>query len=178
MDAVHLMRAIKDRDLIIKVEGCYHGHHDSVQVSVTPEPGEIGPASRPVGAPASSGIPQAILDLTLIAPFNDIPYVRRVLEEHEGQIAGMILEPIMMNAGIIEPDDGYLAELKELLHGHDALLAFDEVKTGLTVGPGGATRALGVTPDILTTAKSVGGGLCNGAVGGTVEVMEHVVNGT
>jgi glutamate-1-semialdehyde 2,1-aminomutase len=178
MDAVHLMRAIKGRDLIIKVEGCYHGHHDSVQVSVTPEPGEIGPASRPVGAPASSGIPQAILDLTLIAPFNDTPYVRRLLEEHVDQIAGMILEPIMMNAGIIEPDDGYLAELKELLHGHDALLAFDEVKTGLTVGPGGATRALGVTPDILTTAKSVGGGLCNGAVGGTVEVMEHVVNGT
>jgi glutamate-1-semialdehyde 2,1-aminomutase len=178
MDAVHLMRAIKGRDLIIKVEGCYHGHHDSVQVSVTPEPEEIGRADRPVGAPASSGIPRAILDLTLIAPFNDVRYVRRLLEEHEGRVAGMIIEPIMMNAGIIEPEDGYLAELKEVLHAHDVLLAFDEVKTGLTVGPGGATRALGVTPDILTTAKSVGGGLCNGAVGGTAEVMEYVVNGT
>ena len=178
MDAVHLMRAIKGRDLIIKIEGCYHGHHDSVQVSVTPESEDIGPANRPVGAAASSGIPQAILDLTLIAPFNDISYVRRLLEEHEGQIAGMILEPILMNAGIIEPDDGYLAELKELLHAHDVLLTFDEVKTGLTVGPGGVTRALGVTPDIITTAKSVGGGLCNGAVGGTDEVMDHVANGT
>jgi glutamate-1-semialdehyde 2,1-aminomutase len=178
MDAIHLMRAITGRDLIIKVEGCYHGHHDSVQVSVTPEAEEIGPANRPVGAPASSGIPQAILDLTLVAPFNDTDYVRGLLEEHEGQIAGMIIEPIMMNAGIIEPVEGYLAELKELLDAHDVLLTFDEVKTGLTVGPGGATRMLGVTPDLVTVAKSFGGGLCNGAVGGTTEVMEHVARGT
>jgi glutamate-1-semialdehyde 2,1-aminomutase len=178
MDAVHLMRAITGRDRIIKVEGCYHGHHDSVQVSVTPAPQEIGPADRPLGAPASSGIPTAIMDLTLIAPFNDTAYVRHLLDEYPGQIAGMIVEPIMMNAGIILPDDGYLAELAQLLAEHDVLLTFDEVKTGLTVGPGGATARLGVTPDLVCTAKSFGGGICNGAVGGRAAVMEHVASGT
>ncbi len=178
MDAIHLMRAITGRDLIIKIEGCYHGHHDSVQVSVTPEPEDIGPAEHPIGAPASAGIPKAITDLTLIAPYNDVEYVRGLLEAHPGEIAGMILEPIMMNAGIILPDDGYLAAVKELLRAHDVLLTFDEVKTGLTVGPGGATRLSGVTPDLVCIAKSFGGGLCNGAVGGTAEVMEHVASGT
>jgi glutamate-1-semialdehyde 2,1-aminomutase len=177
MDAIHLMRAITGRDLIIKVEGCYHGHHDSVQVSVTPEADEIGPPDRPVGAPASTGIPEAFLVLTKIAAFNSLDSVRRLLEEYPGQIAGMIIEPIMMNAGIIMPEDGYLAALIEVLHEHGALLIFDEVKTGLTVGPGGATRALGVTPDIVCLAKSIGGGLVLGAVGGTEEVMGYVARG-
>ena len=148
MDAVHLMRAITGRDMIIKVEGCYHGHHDSVQVSICPDDGEddLGPAGRPHGVPSSSGIPQAITDLTLIVGFNDLEAVRRRLEENPGQIAGMILEPIMMNAGIIKPEPGYLAGLKELLHAHGALLTFDEVKTGLTAGPCGATGVTGVTP--------------------------------
>ena len=122
MDAVHLMRAITGRDLIIKVEGCYHGHHDSVQVSVTPEADDIGPADRPVGAPASTGIPEAILSLTKIASFNSVDSVRRLLEENPGQVAGMIIEPVMMNAGIILPVEGYLAGLKEVLHEHGALL--------------------------------------------------------
>jgi glutamate-1-semialdehyde 2,1-aminomutase len=177
MDAVHLMRAITGRDLIIKIEGCYHGHHDSVQVSVAPDEDDIGPATRPNQVPSSSGIPKAITDLTLIATYNDLDSVRRLLEEHDGQVAGMIIEPIMMNAGIIKPIDGYLAGLKELLHEHGALLTFDEVKTGLTVSKGGATRALKVSPDIVTLAKSIGGGLVVGAIGGTTEVMGHVVNG-
>jgi glutamate-1-semialdehyde 2,1-aminomutase len=178
MDAVHLMRAITERDLIIKVEGCYHGHHDSVQVSVSPEEDDaIGPADRPAGVPSSTGIPQAITDLTLIVGYNDLASVRRVLEEHPGQVAGMILEPIMMNAGIIRPEAGYLAGLKDLLHAHGALLTFDEVKTGLTAGPGGATGATGVTPDIVTLAKAIGGGVAVAAIGGTAEVMAHVADG-
>ena len=179
MDAVHLMRAITGRDLILKVEGCYHGHHDSVQVSVCPDDDEDdrGPAGAPHGVPSSSGIPQAITDLTLIVGYNDLAAVRRRLEENPGQIAGMILEPIMMNAGIILPEPGYLAGLKELLHAHGALLTFDEVKTGLTAGPGGATGVTGVTPDIVCLAKAIGGGIAVAAVGGTHEVMEHVANG-
>ena len=177
MDAVHLMRSITGRDLIIKVEGCYHGHHDSVQVSVTPEPDEVGPISRPAQAPASSGIPAAITRLTLVATFNDASGVARLLDEYEGQIAGMIIEPIMMNAGIIPPDPGYLAELRDLLHSRGALLTFDEVKTGLTVGPGGVTGLTGVRPDIICLAKSMGGGVAVAAVGGTAEVMAHVASG-
>jgi glutamate-1-semialdehyde 2,1-aminomutase len=178
MDAVHLMRAVTGRDLIIKVEGCYHGHHDSVQVSVCPEEGdEIGPADRPESVPASTGIPKAITDLTLIVGFNDLAAVQRRLEENPGRVAGMILEPIMMNAGIIKPQPGYLAALKDLLHAHGALLTFDEVKTGLTAGHAGATGLTGVTPDIVCLAKAIGGGIAVAAVGGTAEVMGHVANG-
>jgi len=179
MDAVHLMRAITGRDLIIKVEGCYHGHHDSVQVSVCPDSPEDdrGPAARPNSVPSSTGIPRAITDLTLIVGFNDLDAVRRRLQENPGQIAGLILEPIMMNAGIIMPEPGYLAGLKDLLHAHGALLAFDEVKTGLTAGPGGATGVTGVTPDIVCLAKAIGGGVAVAAIGGTHEVMAHVAGG-
>ncbi len=178
MDAIHLMRAATGRDYIIKVEGCYHGHHDSVQVSVCPIGEDIGPADAPIGVPSSSGIPKALTDLTLIAPFNDIEGVRRLLEAHPGQVAGMILEPIMMNIGIVLPDPGYLQALKDLLHEHGAMLTFDEVKTGLTVGPGGATHLYGITSDLVCLAKSIGGGLVVGAVGGTAEAMGNVVDGT
>ena len=177
MDAVHLMRSITGRDLIIKIEGCYHGHHDSVQVSVMPDPEDAGPQDKPNSAPSSSGIPKAITDLTLIASFNDLGSVERLLNEHRDQIAGMIIEPIMMNAGIIKPEPGYLSELKDLLHRHHALLTFDEVKTGLTVGPGGATRQQDVQPDLITLAKSLGGGVSVAAIGGTEAVMEHVASG-
>ena len=177
MDAVHLMRAITGRDLIIKVEGCYHGHHDSVQVSVTPEPDEVGPAGKPAQTPASTGIPDAIIRLTLVAGFNDLDGVARLLDEHPGAVAGMIIEPIMMNAGIIHPEPGYLAALRDLLHAHGALLTFDEVKTGLTAGPSGATGLTGVIPDITCLAKSIGGGIAVAAVGGSEQVMEHVANG-
>jgi glutamate-1-semialdehyde 2,1-aminomutase len=177
MDAVHLMRSYTGRDLIIKVEGCYHGHHDSVQVSVMPSEEEAGPADRPISVPSSSGIPAAITDLTLITAFNDLDRVARLLDEHPGQVAGMIIEPIMMNAGIIPPVPGYLAALRDLLHAHGALLTFDEVKTGLTVGPGGVTALSGVTPDIVCLAKSLGGGVAVAAIGGTAGVMEHVASG-
>src|SRR6266700_5382177 len=171
MDAVHLMRAITGRDLIIKIEGGYHGHHDSVQVSVAPQEADVGPQHKPASAPASSGIPRAITDLTLIATFNDLDSVARLLDEHEGQIAGMILEPVMMNAGIIKPEPGYLANLKSLLREHGALLTFDEVKTGLTVGPGGVTKTENVQPDLITLAKSLGGGVSVAAIGGTARTM-------
>jgi glutamate-1-semialdehyde 2,1-aminomutase len=177
MDAIHLMRSITGRDLIIKIEGCYHGHHDSVQVSVAPEPEQAGPAAAPYSAPSSTGIPKAITDLTLIATFNDLDSVARLLETHEDQVAGMIIEPVMMNAGIIKPAPGYLAGLKDLLHRHHALLTFDEVKTGLTVGPGGVTRLEDVQPDLITLAKSLGGGVSVAAIGGTQAVMDHVASG-
>jgi glutamate-1-semialdehyde 2,1-aminomutase len=177
MDAIHLMRAITGRDLIIKIEGCYHGHHDSVQVSVAPELEQAGPQNKPNSAPSSTGIPKAITDLTLIATFNDLDSVARLLETHQDQVAGMIIEPIMMNAGIIKPEPGYLAGLKDLLHRHHALLTFDEVKTGLTVGPGGVTRQEDIQPDLITLAKSLGGGVSVAAIGGTEAVMDHVASG-
>jgi glutamate-1-semialdehyde 2,1-aminomutase len=177
MDAVHLMRAVTGRDLIIKLEGGYHGHHDSVEVSVLPEADEVGPADAPNAVAGNTGIPAAIRDLTLIVSFNDLDMVRRVLEANPGRVAGMILEPVMMNAGIILPREGYLAGLKELLHEHGALLAFDEVKTGFTAGPGGVTAIYGVTPDIICLAKAVGGGIASAAIGGTEEVMSAIADG-
>jgi glutamate-1-semialdehyde 2,1-aminomutase len=178
MDAVHLMRAATGRDRILKVEGCYHGHHDSVEVSVLPEPDDdIGPADRPRGVADNTGIPDAILDLVTVVPFNDLGSVARALEEHPGEIAGMILEPIMMNAGIIHPVDGYLGGLKELLHRHGALLTFDEVKTGLTVGPRGVTGLSGVTPDLVCLAKAIGGGVSTAAIGGVEPVMSMIADG-
>jgi len=177
MDAVHLMRAITGRDLIIKVEGCYHGHHDSVQVSVCPEADDAGPADKPAQVPSSTGIPRAIIDLTLVVGYNDLAGVERLLDENPGQVAGMIIEPIMMNAGIILPEPGYLAGLKELLNSRGAYLTFDEVKTGLTAGPSGATGVTGVVPDIICLAKAIGGGIAVAAIGGTAEVMAHVNDG-
>src|SRR3954471_18565752 len=116
MDAIHLARSITGRDLIIKVEGCYHGHHDSVQVSVLPEADEVGPRDHPTGVPGNSGIPAAIRELVVVVPFNDAGAVARALAEYRGQVAAMILEPVMMNAGIIAPDDGYLTVIRDLLH--------------------------------------------------------------
>ena len=178
MDAVHLMRAATGRDRILKVEGGYHGHHDSVMVSLLPEAGvDIGPDDAPIGITDNSGIPDAITGLTTIVPFNNLAAVEAALTRFPGEVAGMIVEPIMMNAGIIHPDQGYLAGLKDLLHAHGALLTFDEVKTGLTVGPGGASRLLGVTPDLICVAKALGGGLSTAAIGGSTEVMGLISRG-
>jgi glutamate-1-semialdehyde 2,1-aminomutase len=177
MDAIHLMRALTGRDLVIKVEGCYHGHHDSVQVSVQPEAEEIGPREHPSRVAGNTGIPQAIMDLIVVVPFNDLDAVERALTDNAGQIAGMIVEPVMMNAGIIAPQPGYLQGIKDLLHRHDALLTFDEVKTGLTVGPGGATAKYGVVPDITCLAKALGGGISTAAIGGTDDVMSAIADG-
>jgi glutamate-1-semialdehyde 2,1-aminomutase len=177
LDAFHLMRAATERDIVIKFEGCYHGHHDSAMVSVLNEGDEIGPKEKPLSPPAGPGLPEAMTELTRIAHFNDLESVERILLESPDQVAGAILEPIMMNAGIIAPEDGFLAGLKELLHNHGALLSFDEVKTGLTSGPGGATRLFGVTPDLVCLAKALGGGVPCGAIGGTHEVMNLIVEG-
>ena len=178
MDAVHLIRAATGRDRILKVEGCYHGHHDSVEVSVLPEADDpIGPPDRPRGVPDNTGIPAAIMDLVTVVPFNDLEAVERALLRHRDEVAGMILEPIMMNAGIIHPVDGYLAGLRDLLHRHGALLVFDEVKTGLTVGPGGVSRLHGVTPDVICLAKAMGGGISTAAVGGSEAVMSLIADG-
>jgi glutamate-1-semialdehyde 2,1-aminomutase len=177
MDAVHLMRAITGRDLIIKFEGGYHGHHDSVMVSVWNEEG-LGAEASPRSVAAGSGIPQAIVDLTLIASFNDLETVSRLLEEHEGKVAGVIVEPVLQNCGVLLPEPGFLPGLRDLTRKHNALLTFDEVKTGLTVGKGGATRRFGVQPDIVCLAKSLGGGLPISAIGGTEAVMDHIVDGS
>ena len=177
MNAVHLMRAATGRQKIIKVEGSYHGHHDHVQFSVYPTLEEAGPESSPNTVPTGPAIPEALTALTVIVPFGDLDAVARVLAENPGDIAGMLLEPAMMNISIIPPPDGYLAGLKELLHADGALLAFDEVKTGFTTGPGGITARSGVTPDIICLAKAMGGGLPCGAIGATEAVMQLVEDG-
>lgn len=176
MDAIHLMRAITGRDLIIKVEGSYHGHHDLVNVSLWRSLGDLGPIDDPFREPGP-GIPRVITDLVRIVPYNDLAAVERVFADHPGQIAGMIIEPMMMNAGIIEPQPGYLEGLRDLVHRNDALLTFDEVKTGMVVAWGGATELFGVTPDIICLAKALGGGVPCGAVGGTTEVMSAIGDG-
>lgn len=176
MDAVHLMRAITGRDRIIKFEGAYHGHHDSVQVSVLPEKG-LGSRHRPRRVPASAGVPCAMIDLTLIAPFNDLAAVEELFRDYPGEIAGVIVEPVMMNCGIVHPIPGFLEGLRTLTKHHGALLTYDEVKTGFTVHPGGATVLTGVAPDLICLAKALGGGLPLSAIGGTSEVMEHIAQG-
>jgi glutamate-1-semialdehyde 2,1-aminomutase len=178
MDAVHLMRAATGRSRIVKVEGTYHGHHDSVQVSVYPDLDEAGPPLRPLSVPAEAGIPRDVARLTIVVPFGDLEAVERAFCEYPDEIAGMIVEPMMMNLGIIPPPDGYLAALRDLTHRHGAYLAFDEVKTGLAVAPGGMTERSGVTPDLVCLAKALGGGLPCGAIGGTGEIMGLVVDGT
>jgi glutamate-1-semialdehyde 2,1-aminomutase len=177
LEASRLMRAVTGRDLILKIEGTYHGHHDSLMFSVIPDPDLIGPREHPVTLPQVPGIPQAFAELVRVVPFNDIHEVERALAENDGEVAGMIVEPAMMNCGVILPEPGYLQGLKDLLHKHGALLAFDEVKTGATVAYGGAIEAFGVRPDILCLAKAIGGGLPCGAIGATEEVFEPVTSG-
>jgi glutamate-1-semialdehyde 2,1-aminomutase len=176
MDAVHLMRAITGRDLIVKVEGSYHGHHDLLNVSLWRNADQLGPVDNPWRAPGP-GIPDVFGDLVRIVPFNDLAAVERVFAANAGQIAGMILEPMMMNAGIIPPQPGYLEGLREITRRHGAFLTFDEVKTGLVVASGGATELFGVTPDIICLAKALGGGLPCGAIGGSLEVMDAITDG-
>lgn len=176
MDAIHLMRAITGRDEIIKIEGAYHGHHDAVMVSQWRNLSQLGPEDAPHRV-ASPGVPQAMADLVHLVPFNNLDALERVLRDNPGRIAGMIMEPMMMNAGIIPPDPGYLEGVRELTRKYGALLTFDEVKTGLCVHPGGASGLFGVTPDIVCLAKVLGGGVPCGAIGGTTEVMSAIVDG-
>ncbi len=177
LDATRIMRAVTGRKKLLKVEGTYHGHHDSLMVSVFPSPEAAGPREHPASSPQTPGMPDGIVEQVIVVPFNDAAAVRRAFEEHPGEIAGMIVEPAMTNCGLVLPDPGYLAELKELCHANGALLAFDEVKTGCTLAWGGAVEAFGVVPDLVCLAKAIGGGVPCGAIGGTEDAMAMIVNG-
>ena len=171
LDAVRIARGFTGRDRLIKVEASYHGHHDALMVSVEPPPDRMGPADHPASFPQSEGIPGAIVALTTVVPFNDVAALEKSFAEHRDEVAAVIVEPAMMNVGIVLPDEGYLGRVKEVAHKNGALLIFDEVKTGVTIAPGGATERFGVTPDLVALAKAIGGGLPCGAVGGRDDVM-------
>jgi len=177
MDAVHLARGATGRDVILKIEGSYHGHHDAVMVSVYPELEELGERDDPRSVPYGAGYPRALTDLTRAVPFNDADVLESVLNKLDGQVAGLIMEPAMMNINIIPPVPGYLARVRELTATHGVKLIFDEVKTGATISYGGATKRFGVTPDMITLAKAVCGGYPGGAIGMTGEMAEIVASG-
>ena len=176
MDAVHLARAITGRDLIVKIEGSYHGHHDALNVSLWRSIDRLGPPESP-HQQSGAGIPQLMAELVRIVPFNDVAAAERVFAAEGDRIAAMILEPMMMNAGIIPPGPGYLEALRTITRRHGALLIFDEVKTGLVVAPGGVTELSGVTPDVVCLAKALGGGVPCGAIGGSDDVMAAIADG-
>ena len=178
MDACRIMRAATGRDLVIKVEGCYHGSSDGLAFSYWIDPEDAGPRDRPLAVPNTMGVARVFGQALRVVPFNDLAAVERVLTEEGDRVAGMILEPVIMNAGVIAPEPGYLAGLADLLHRHGALLTFDEVKTGATIASGGATERFSVTPDLVALAKAIGGGLPIGAVGGTEEAMRVLADGT
>ncbi len=175
LEGARLVRANTGRDKIVKIEGTYHGHHDALMFSVAPDPALIGPREHPNTVPQALGIPDAFAELVEVVPFNDLDAVRRAFAENEGQIAGMFVEPAMMNCGVILPDDGYLQGLKDICHSNGAYLVFDEVKTGATVAYGGAVEAFGVVPDVVCLAKAIGGGLPCGAIGATRELYRPVL---
>jgi glutamate-1-semialdehyde 2,1-aminomutase len=181
MDAIRIARAATGRDTIMKILGSYHGHHDGVMVSVgvSLDWEETQPDDIP-SLPYGEGLPQAVADLTVAVPYNDAGALSRRLDrlEREGRLpACLIMEAAMMNIGVVLPDAGYLEAVREETRRRGVLLIFDEVKTGLTVAPGGATERYGIQPDLVTLAKTLGGGLPSGAVGGTDEAMEVVEAG-
>jgi glutamate-1-semialdehyde 2,1-aminomutase len=177
MDAVHLARGATGNDVIVKIEGSYHGHHDAVMVSVKPPAELMGDRDRPNAVPYGLGYPSTTAAQTQPVPFNDAAALERVLAELEGVVAGVILEPAMMNINIVPPLPGYLERVRELASEHGAVLIFDEVKTGAAVAAGGATELYGVTPDVVCLAKAICGGLPGGAVGMTDELAELVADG-
>jgi len=174
MHAVRLARAATGRDRIIKMEGGYHGLHDSALVSVKPKAKDAGDASFPASVPGGEGIPKASLENTVVAQFNDPAGVERLFAKYPNQIAAVIVEPIMMNVGILMPDPGYHQALREITQKHGALLIFDEVKTGAKLAYGGACEYFDVRPDIVCLAKSIGGGFSLAAFGSTRQVMNLI----
>ena len=177
LDAVRLARGFTGRDRIVKIEATYHGHHDALMVSVEPKADRMGPADSPASVPQTEGIPKAVTDLTSVIAFNDLAQLENIFARYPGEIAALIVEPVMMNCGIIQPDPGYLDGVRDIAHEHGALLIFDEVKTGVTIAPGGATERFGVIPDLICLAKAIGGGLPVGAIGGRADVMELINTG-
>ncbi len=167
MSVLRLMRAFTGRDKLIKFEGCYHGHADMFLV-------KAGSGVATLGLPDSPGVPKSTTSNTLTAPFNNLEAVKALFEEHPGEISGVILEPVVGNAGFIVPDDGFLAGLRELTRENGALLVFDEVMTGFRIAYGGAQEKFGITPDLTTLGKIIGGGLPVGAYGGRRDIMEMV----
>ncbi|MDV3220458.1 aspartate aminotransferase family protein [Intrasporangium sp.] len=173
MYAIRCARAYTQRKAIIKIEGGYHGGYDALQVSVKPELADIGPADAP--------IPDVPFDVEAgtvhVVAYNDLDQLHRVLAEHGSDVAALVIEPVIENLSIVVPDEGYLAGVRAACDEHGVVLIFDEVKTGLTAGYAGAAQRLGVQPDLITLAKSIGGGLPLAAFGGKREVMQVVVDG-
>jgi len=167
MAVLRLMRAFTRREKIIKFEGCYHGHADMFLV-------KAGSGVATLGLPDSPGVPKSVTENTLTAPYNDLEAVKGLFAQHPDAIAGVILEPVVGNAGFITPDAGFLEGLRDITRSHDSLLVFDEVMTGFRIAYGGAQGKFGVTPDLTTLGKVIGGGLPVGAYGGRREIMEMV----
>jgi glutamate-1-semialdehyde 2,1-aminomutase len=177
MEAIRLARAATGRDVVLKIEGSYHGHHDAVMFSVLPNSDVIGGREAPTSTPLSRGIPEEAVHDTAVVEFNNVEALRRVLEDRGGEIACLIMEPIMMNVGIVLPGNGYLQAAKDLCAKHSVVLIFDEVKSGATVAAGGAIERFGVQPDLACFAKAVGGGSALGAFGGRADLMDEITKG-
>ncbi|HKW95822.1 MAG TPA: glutamate-1-semialdehyde 2,1-aminomutase [Methylomirabilota bacterium] len=167
MSALRVARGATGRDFIIKFEGCYHGHADSLLV-------KAGSGGATFGVPDSLGVPKPLAALTLTVPFNDLDAVRAQLEAHPRQVAAVIVEPVAGNMGVVPPAPGFLAGLRELTTRHGSLLIFDEVITGFRLAWGGAQAVYGVRPDLTCLGKIIGGGLPVGAYGGSRALMEQV----
>ena len=167
MSAVRLARGVTGREVIIKFDGCYHGHADSLLV-------EAGSGVATLGIPGSPGVPGAFAALTLSLPYNDIEMVRRALQEKGADIAAVIVEPVVGNMGLVPPVDGFLETLREETRKAGCLLIFDEVMTGFRVAYGGAQTLYGITPDISCFGKIIGGGMPVGAYGGRRDIMAHI----
>jgi glutamate-1-semialdehyde 2,1-aminomutase len=167
MSALRLARAYTGREKIIKFAGCYHGHVDALLV-------QAGSGVATLGLPDSPGVPAAVAAATLTAPFNDLDVVEALLRANDGQVAVIALEPVVGNAGLIPPQEGFLPGLRALADAHGALLLFDEVMTGFRVAYGGAQARYGVTPDLTCLGKVIGGGLPAAAYGGRREIMELI----
>ncbi|HEV3473031.1 MAG TPA: aspartate aminotransferase family protein [Actinomycetota bacterium] len=177
MDAVRLGRAAAGKDILLKIEGSYHGHHDAVMYSIVPSLDSAEMGERPWSVPFSRGIPPETADSTKVVEFNDADALEATLNEFSGRVGALIMEPVMMNIGIVLPKPGYLERVRELCDEHDVVLIFDEVKTGVTIAPGGATEYFGVQPDLVCLAKSIGGGTPIGAFGGKASIMSEITRG-
>src|SRR6185436_16404828 len=175
MDAIRLARAVTGRHRIVKVEGGYHGHNDSVLVSTKPSAEAAGPASAPKTVPSTEGLPPGVLADTIVIPYNDSASLERALSARD--VACFIVEPVMENIGICLPAPGYLQAAREITSRFGTLLLFDEVKTGITAGWHGAAHRHGVMPDLIAVGKSIGGGVPLGAFGGAPEWMDAIATG-